>query len=465
MIDQDKTKEQLIEELIELRRRVSALEGEAGRASEIEEPPSRIHRYLVDGKYGIRDLVDVDALRRVLQAFSKATGFTTGLVDYPMQKVLIATGWRDICAKFHRAYPDSMRRCKKSNALLTEKLHSQKRSSIGECDNGLVDGATPIIIKGVHIASIKTGQVFFQRPHAEYFRQQAEMFGYDPEEYLNALNAVPVVSESQFRDALSFLSELATMIVELGMNNLEIRGTLSELEQEINERKRTEIALNDSREELRHLSSRLLIAQEEERKRIAGELHDSLGSHLTAVIFALETARKRLARGVSDPECLDGPIAEVKDIIEEVRGIWMALRPTILDKAGLIPALEWFFDQYENNYPEIGVTRDFDIVEENIPEPLKIVFFRIVQEAFNNIAKHSRAASARIFISKSDDGIELTIKDNGVGYDDCVLRSSATEERGIGLTSMRERTEQSGGVFAITSVPGRGTTLRTFWPV
>ncbi|MCE5333393.1 MAG: PocR ligand-binding domain-containing protein [Desulfobacteraceae bacterium] len=465
MIDQEKTKEQLIEELLQLRRRVAELEGEAERNIGVEEQPSRIHRYLVDGKYGIRDLVDIDALRRVLQAFSKATGFTTGLVDYPMQKVLIATGWREICAKFHRAYPDSMRRCKKSNALLTEQLQSQKRSSINECENGLMDGATPIIIKGIHIASIKTGQVFFQRPHMEYFRNQAEMFGYDPEEYINALNAVPVVSEGQFRDALSFLSELATMIVELGMNNLEIRGTLNELEEEISERKRTEFALNNSREELKHLSSRLLIAQEEERKRIAGELHDSLGSHLTAVTFALQTARKRLSRGVSDPSCLDNPIAEVKSIIEEVRGIWMALRPTILDNVGLLPALDWYLDQYANNYPEIGVAREFQIDEINIPEQLKIVLFRIVQEAFNNIAKHSQAKSAQIHMKWTDSGIELTIKDNGVGFDMAALQPSAGEERGIGLTSMRERAELSGGVFAFKSIPGRGTTLRTYWPL
>ncbi len=462
MIDQEKTREQLLDEVRELRRKVSEL---SGSGNGIEEQPSRIGRYLVDGKYGIQDLVDIGTLRKVFHAFSYATGFTTGLVDFPLQKVLIATGWRDICAKFHRAFPDSMRQCKKSNSLLTEQLQTQRRMSINECENGLIDGATPIIIKGKHIASIKTGQVFFQRPHTEYFKKQAETFGFDPEEYLEAMYAVPVVSENQFRNVLYFLNELGTMIVELGMNNIEIRETLVELEEEILERKRTEQALKESKDELRHLSSRLLIAHEEERKRIASDLHDSLGSHLTAVRFAMDTARKRLARGDADPKNLDNPISELKLIIEEVRRIWMDLRPTILDNVGLLPALDWFLDQYGMSYPAIKVSRKFGTDEKNIPEPLKIVMFRIVQEAFNNIAKHSRAESAAISLGTANKAVELRITDNGIGFDQASLASSAREERGIGLTSMRERVELSGGMFTLKSALGDGTKIFAAWPL
>jgi ligand-binding sensor protein len=232
MVDKEKSKENLITELWELRRRVADLEATGRKreyASGARSPGRPSSSYLVDGKYAITDLVDVEALRSLFEAFSDATGFTAGLVDYPLQKVLIATGWRDICTKFHRAFPDSLRQCKKSNAMLTEKLKGPKSLSTNECEMGLIDGATPIIIKGAHIASITTGQVFFRRPHLEYFRRQAEHFQFEPRPYMEAVNKVPVVSESQFRNVLFFLRELGTMIAELGMSNLEIRETMGEL--------------------------------------------------------------------------------------------------------------------------------------------------------------------------------------------------------------------------------------------
>lgn len=362
-------------------------------------------------------------------------------------------------------FPESLRKCRKSNALLTEQLVSQKRISINECENGLIDGATPIIIKGVHIASIKTGQVLFNRPHHAYFKDQAETFGYDEETYMEALGDVPVVTERQFRDVLSFLRELGTMIVELGMNNLEVRATLAELEKEIQERKRTEKALNESRGELRHLSARLLIAHEEERKRIAAELHDCLGSHLTAVRFALETARKKLARGQMDLSILDNPISEMKHIIEDVRRIWMDLRPSILDSSGLLAALEWLIEQFVNSYPAVRFTRDFRAEERGIPDSLKIVIFRIVQEALNNVAKHSGAEAVTISITRTHELLDLQIEDNGAGFDHKAFASSADKDRGIGLASMRERAELSGGSFSLKSALGKGVKILASWPL
>jgi signal transduction histidine kinase len=467
MLDREKTKEQLISELLELRRQVADLEAPGasiGNELADDDSPECASRHLVDGKYGIRDLVDIDALQTVFFAFSTATGFTAGLVEYPMQKVLIATAWRDICVKYHRVFPDSIRQCKKSHALLTEKLKEHRRLSINECENGLMEGATPIIIKGKHIASITTGQVFFQRPHAAYFRQQAETFGFDPDGYIEAVGKVPVISESQLRSVLSFLSQLAMMIVELGMSNLEIRETLVDLGEEIQERRRTEKALQQSTNELRRLSSQLLIAQEEERKRIAGELHDSLGSYLTAIRFALETARKQLGRGKVNPDCLDTPIFEMERLIIEVKRIWMDLRPSILDSLGLVPALEWFLNQYRMNCPGVVVEREFDIDDEDISEDVKIVVFRIIQEAFNNITKHSGASAARVSLKHRRDQIELTVQDNGNGFNREHARSCDQQE-GIGLTSMRERAELSSGTFSLESAPGRGTTVRVCWPI
>ena len=111
---------------------------------------------LVDGKYSIKDLVDIEKLRPILEKFSKATGFTIGFLSYPALEILIATGWRDICTKFHRACPASACHCKASNVQLIGNLTKSREMNIQACDNGMYDGATPIIIRGKLIAYLAT---------------------------------------------------------------------------------------------------------------------------------------------------------------------------------------------------------------------------------------------------------------------------------------------------------------------
>jgi len=207
--------------------------------------------HLVDGKYSIRDLIDIESLRKTLEKFSLATGFTTGFLEYPSQDILVATGWRDICTKFHRAVPESAKHCKESNIYLTKQLKKLKELNIKSCENGLVDGATPIVIKGKYIAYLATGQILFEKPDIERFKKQAEIYGYDVDAYLDALSKVPVVSEKQFKNALSFLSDLAVTIAETGLNNLELKERTKELEKEITDRKQVEEALKESEERLK----------------------------------------------------------------------------------------------------------------------------------------------------------------------------------------------------------------------
>ena len=210
--------------------------------------------HLVYGKYSIKDLIDIESLKNALEKFSLATGFTVGFLEYPSQDILIATGWRDICTKFHRAFPESAKKCKDGNVDLTKQLRKQKELNIKICKNGLVDGATPIVIKGKNIAYLATGQILFEAPDIERFKKQADMYGYDLESYLEALSEVPVVSEDQFKNALSFLSELAIMIAETGLKNLELKERTRELEEEITQRKLMANVLQESEEHFRKLA-------------------------------------------------------------------------------------------------------------------------------------------------------------------------------------------------------------------
>lgn len=180
--------------------------------------------------YSIKELVDIDKLRALFEEFSMATGFTTGLVSYPGQELLITTGWRDICVKFHRVCPAASLCCKKSNIQLTSCLRRQKKLNIQPCGNGLVDGATPVIVRGKHVASLATGQVFVAPPDLKFHRELARRYGYDEETYMEALSKVPVVSERRLKGVLKFLSGIAAQIAEESLNKLIIQESMQALD-------------------------------------------------------------------------------------------------------------------------------------------------------------------------------------------------------------------------------------------
>ncbi len=248
---------------------------------------------LLEGKYSIQDLVDIDRLREIFEKFSLVTGFTIGLMAHPSQEVLIATGWRDICAKFHRVVPASLEHCRHSNASLTEELKALHELKIRRCENGLIDGATPIVIKGRHLATLTTGQVFFEAPDLNRFKRQAQVFGYDPDRYLEALSKVPVVSEARFKEVLSLLSELAVMIAEQGLSNFELKKTAVQLGEEIALRKKVGGALLKSRETLRALldatpetvllvdrQGTILAINEVAARRLGKKIKDAVGGNV-----------------------------------------------------------------------------------------------------------------------------------------------------------------------------------------
>ena len=240
-----------------------------------------------------------------------------------------------------------------------------------------------------------------------------------------------------------------------------------ELTIEIVERLKMEQALQESKEQLRILASQILSAQENERKRIALEVHDVLGSSLSAIKFKAEEAMLHLPKdGPSDiSRPLEALIPLIQDTIEEARRIQSDLRPPLLDDLGIVPTLSWFCRRFETIYSRTKVEQAVAIPEEEVPDHLKIVLFRITQEAMNNIGKHAQADSVYLGLRKVDGAIELLIKDNGNGFDPESLSSREISKKGMGLSSMRERVEFSGGSFSIESVQGKGTVIRALWPV
>jgi PAS domain S-box-containing protein len=234
---------------------------------------------------------------------------------------------------------------------------------------------------------------------------------------------------------------------------------------DITDRKMAEEALRESERELRLLSGQLLTAQEQERGRIARELHDGIGQSLSAIKFKIEDALGQMSKEVAESSVnlLNSLIPLIQSTVEEVRRITMDLRPATLDDLGILATIAWFYREFQETYANVRIKKEIGIREADIPESLKTVIYRVLQEALNNVAKHSGADSVTIFLTRRDDTIELTVEDNGRGFDLKEALDIDGSERGFGLGSMKERVELSGGSFSLESVRRQGTTIRASW--
>ena len=237
--------------------------------------------------------------------------------------------------------------------------------------------------------------------------------------------------------------------------------------EDVTERKRAEEALQASENQLRQLSSQLMAAQENERKRIAAELHDGLQQFLTGIKFKVEVFLQEIRNsGIkAETKPLEAVIPIIQESVREIRRIQTNLRPAILDDLGILAAISWFCREYEATYSGIHIKKKIDMQEDEVPEPLKMVIYRILQEALNNISKHSGAGLVHLFFRKTNGKMEMDIQDNGQGFDLQNAFSEETPLRGLGLASMRERAEHSGGSFSIESMKGKGTHIRASWPL
>ena len=244
------------------------------------------------------------------------------------------------------------------------------------------------------------------------------------------------------------------------------RPAISGIVADISKRRQAQEALRKSDKELRVLSKQLLSAEEKERKRIARELHDSIGQALSAIKFSVENAllELRAAANPIDLGSLEAVIPLTQKTIEEVRRIVKDLRPSILDDLGILATIRWFCREFQNVFAGIRIDTTIDIEESEVPLYLKTTIYRIMQEALNNVAKHSKANFVHLQLQKTKAGMHLNIHDNGRGFNLDQAMALQTSRRGFGLASMRERAELSGAVFEINSAKGQGTTIHIAWP-
>ncbi|MEN6483711.1 MAG: PAS domain S-box protein [Syntrophobacteraceae bacterium] len=232
---------------------------------------------------------------------------------------------------------------------------------------------------------------------------------------------------------------------------------------DISGHKKNEAALRESERQLKLLSSKLLVAQEEERKRIAADLHDSIGSYLTGIKLGLENLVVHAESNGLPHNSLKSLVGVTQGALEETRRIMTDLRPSILDDLGIVATIGWFCRQCRTLYPDLAIDERITIEEKDVPENLKITIFRIIQEAVNNAAKYSGSDLLDLSLESTGKTIRLIVEDYGEGFDVEATTSKCGTHRGMGLAGMKERVELSSGVISIRSVPGMGTRICASW--
>ena len=217
-------------------------------------------------------------------------------------------------------------------------------------------------------------------------------------------------------------------------------------------------------ENLRYYLQQITRAQEDERKRISQELHDSTAQSLIAILHRLENLLDRKTIPSSESQELKKIYEQIKGTLHEVRRFSRDLRPSILDDLGLIPALEWVTDQIKNEYG-INTTLKILNASRRLTNEAELLLFRIVQEALRNIVKHARATSAEVTMEFQDNIIKLVITDDGTGFQVPENIDDLSKVNKLGLIGMQERVQLLGGTFRIDSAPGKGTKIIITAPV
>jgi PAS domain S-box-containing protein len=255
--------------------------------------------------------------------------------------------------------------------------------------------------------------------------------------------------------AVRIIHERGSVVADDAGKPIRVFGTA----QDITERKHAEEELRTSRERLRALAAYLQSVREEERSRIARELHDEIGQALTGIKLVLERSIREQSASVQAN--LTQALVVANELIGRVRDLSLELRPAMLDDLGLLAALRWHFERYTS---QVNIKVDFNqagLERRRFQPEIETAAYRIVQEALTNVARHAKVERAEVNIRADDSMLRIEVRDAGVGFPSGSVITSNTG----GLSGMRERATMLGGQVIVDSAPGGGTLLTAELPL
>ena len=219
-------------------------------------------------------------------------------------------------------------------------------------------------------------------------------------------------------------------------------------------------------EEVRRLSRQAMEAGEEERRRLARDLHDDIGQRLVALKMQVDLHRQQLAD--RHPELAE-PCLQISNIVcglaDDLRQVIVALRPPLLDDLGLLPALEAHLSDLRNLCPTLEVRLLASGLSGRLPAEIETVLFRVCQEALSNVLRHARARQVQVRLTGSYPSVILIVEDDGVGFPITAMDTGDMQGYHYGLSGIRERVTAVGGTLLMQSAPAKGTRLRVEVPV
>lgn len=211
------------------------------------------------------------------------------------------------------------------------------------------------------------------------------------------------------------------------------------------------------------LFKKVIAAQEEERKRIARELHDEISQSLTVLLYAAEEGLE-MKRPAEVKQRLASMFELTRHTLESIHKLIFDLRPSMLDHLGLVPALRWFAGTRLDS-DEVRVSVNAQPENLRLPSEVETALYRVIQEAITNISRHAAARNVSITMRAEENAAVVLVEDDGIGFDPSELSISPDSTRGLGLMSMQERVELLGGQMEIDSSPGRGTQIYISLPL
>ncbi|GAK61240.1 sensory box histidine kinase/response regulator [Candidatus Vecturithrix granuli] len=317
------------------------------------------------------------------------------------------------------------------------KIRSANRTTcelLGYCEDELIG-------KDIHLLVSQEEQVF-QHEGFQGLLAEGSIVNYEMDYITKKGTLIPV------------LFSAAVLKNKDGMN-LGVVG----IARDVTERKLAEEALRESERELHFLSSQLLKAQEEERRRLSRELHDELGQSLMVLKLKLRSIQTGLLPDqVKLQKDCDEILSYINEVTENVRRLSHDLSPSILEDLGLSAAIRWLVET-TTQYCHIQSSLDMADVEQVFSQDSKIMMYRLFQESLTNIVKHAQASRMSIVISKSNDQVVCCIEDDGKGFDVKKILHNNSNKKGLGLVAMYERTRMMGGTLDIWSQRETGTRI------